>query len=136
MLLKFKKLRLIFLVIPAVISFGIIKSQIDLHTPKDGTYYLVDEDLSTMTASLDKGSWITIDGSQLTINEDDTENHYNYDAEGEEFEKDGMTYFCLFNEGTLTIGTADDNSVETTTYVSPKSSMYSGYEDGTVKISK
>ncbi|AND78531.1 hypothetical protein [Streptococcus pantholopis] len=136
MTFRFKKWQLIFLIIPVIIIFGIVKSQIDSQTSKDGTYYLVVENYSTMTASLDKTSWIKIEDDQLIINEDDSETSYDYDVDKEEFEKDSMTYFCLFNEGILTIGTHDDDSTETTTYVSPKSNMYSGYEDGTVKISK
>ncbi|EOT38592.1 hypothetical protein I568_00043 [Enterococcus columbae DSM 7374 = ATCC 51263] len=46
-----------------------------------------------------------------------------------------MTYVCLFNSGILTIAT-NDESVEFITYVSPKSKMYSGYEDGNVEITK
>ena len=135
-LLKLKKWKLIFLIIQVIIIFAMIKSQIDSHRSKDGTYYLVDEDLSTMTASLDKTSWITIDGNQLIINEDGMENSYVYDADKKAFEKNSQTYFCLFSEDTLTIGTGDNDSAGLTTYVSPKSSMYSGYEDGTVRISK
>lgn len=132
---KSKRWKFIFLLIPILMVFGIIESKIDSKSSKDGIYYLVVENQATKKASLDKTSWIKVEGTTLTINENGTETSYKYDVDKKEFEKDSMTYVCLFNSGILTIAT-NDESVEFITYVSPKSKMYSGYEDGSVEITK
>lgn len=132
---KSKRWKFIFLLIPILMVFGIIESKIDSKSSKDGIYYLVVENQATKKASLDKTSWTKVEGTTLTINENGTETSYKYDVDKKEFEKDSMTYVCLFNSGILTIAT-NDESVEFITYVSPKSKMYSGYEDGSVEITK
>ena len=98
-----------------------------------GIYYLVVKNESTKTASLDKTSWIKIEGEKITIKEGSKEYTYSFDTENEEFTRDSVKYSCLILEGTLTLS-GDQSQGELPEYVSPNSSWYSGYEKGQVKI--
>ena len=112
---------------------GIITTTIEDMKSKDGIYYLIVKNESTKTASLDKTSWIKIEGEQITIKEDSKEYIYSFDTENEEFTRDSVHYSCLIHDGLLTLS-GDQPKKELPEYVSPNSSWYSGYEQGKVKI--
>ncbi|EOT38593.1 hypothetical protein [Enterococcus columbae] len=78
---KSKRWKFIFLLIPILMVFGIIESKIDSKSSKDGIYYLVVENQATKKASIDKTSWIKVEGTTLTINENGTEISYKYDVD-------------------------------------------------------
>ena len=48
---------------------GIIRIILDEMKSKDGIYYLTVKNESTKTASLDKTSWIKIEGEQIAVKE-------------------------------------------------------------------
>ena len=112
---------------------GIIRINLDEMKSKDGIYYLTVKNESTKTASLDKTSWIKIEGEQITIKEGSSEHTYSYDTENEEFTRDSEKYFCMIYDGLLTLS-GDQPQKELPEYVSPDSSWYSAYEKGQVKI--
>ena len=130
---KSKKWKWFLLIIPALMIFSIIRITLDEMKSKDGIYYLVVKNESTKTASLDKTSWIKIEGEKITIKEGSKEYTYSFDTENEEFTRDSVKYSCLILEGTLTLS-GDQSQGELPEYVSPNSSLYSGYEKGQVKI--
>ena len=112
---------------------GIIRINLDEMKSKDGIYYLMVKNESTKTASLDKTSWIKIEGEQITIKEGSSEHTYSFDPEDEEFTRDSEKYTCLIHDGLLTLS-GDQPQKELPEYVSSNSSWYSGYEKGQVKI--
>ena len=130
---KSKKWKWFLLIIPALMILGIITTTLDEMKSKDGTYYLTVKNESTKTASLDKSSWIKIDGEQITIKEGSSEHTYSYDTENEEFTRDSEKYTCMISDGLLTLS-GDQLQKELPEYVSPDSSRYSAYEKGQVKI--
>jgi hypothetical protein len=130
---KSKKWKWFLLIIPALMILGIITTTLDEMKSKDGTYYLTVKNESTKTASLDKSSWIKIDGEQITIKEGSSEHTYSYDTENEEFTRDSEKYTCMISDGLLTLS-GDQLQKELPEYVSPDSSWYSAYEKGQVKI--
>ena len=130
---KSKKWKWFLLIIPALMILGIIRINLDEMKSKDGIYYLTVKNESTKTASLDKTSWIKIEGEKITIKEGSKEYTYSFDTENEEFTRDSVKYSCLILEGTLTLS-GDQSQGELPEYVSPNSSLYSGYEKGQVKI--
>ncbi|MDU5562665.1 MAG: hypothetical protein E6056_09225, partial [Streptococcus parasanguinis] len=85
---KSKKWKWILLIIPALMIIGIIRITLDEMKSKDGIYYLTVKNESTKTASLDKTSWIKIEGEQITIKEGSSEHTYSYDTENNEFVRD------------------------------------------------
>ena len=121
------------LIIPALMILGIITTTLDEMKSKDGIYYLTVKNESTKTASLDKTSWIKIEGEQITIKEGSSEHTYSYDTENNEFVRDSEKYSCMIYDGLLTLS-GDQPQKELPEYVSPNSSWYSGYEKGQVKI--
>ena len=121
------------MIIPAFMILGLITTILDDMKSDDGIYYLVVKNESTKTASLDKTSWIKIEGEKITIKEGSKEYTYSFDTENEEFTRDSVKYSCLILEGTLTLS-GDQSQGELPEYVSPNSSLYSGYEKGQVKI--
>lgn len=130
---KSKKWKWFLLIIPAFMILGLINTILDDMKSDDGIYYLVVKNESTKTASLDKTSWIKIEGEKITIKEGSKEYTYSFDTENEEFTRDSVKYSCLILEGTLTLS-GDQSQGELPEYVSPNSSLYSGYEKGQVKI--
>ena len=112
---------------------GIIRINLDEMKSKDGIYYLTVKNESTKTASLDKTSWIKIEGEQITIKEGSSEHTYSYDTENNEFVRESEKYSCMIYDGLLTLS-GDQPQKELPEYVSPNSSWYSGYEKGQVKI--
>ena len=130
---KSKKWKWFLLIIPAFMILGLITTILDDMKSDDGIYYLVVKNESTKTASLDKTSWIKIEGEKITIKEGSKEYTYSFDTENEEFTRDSVKYSCLILEGTLTLS-GDQSQGELPEYVSPNSSLYSGYEKGQVKI--
>ena len=112
---------------------GIITTTLDEMKSKDGIYYLTVKNESTKTASLDKTSWIKIEGEQITVKEGSSERTYSYDPENDEFVRDSEKYTCLIHDGLLTLS-GEQPQKELPEYVSPNSSWYSGYEKGQVKI--
>ena len=130
---KSKKWKWFLLIIPGFMILGIITTILDDMKSNDGIYYLVVKNESTKTASLDKTSWIKIEGEKITIKEGSKEYTYSFDTENEEFTRDSVKYSCLILEGTLTLS-GDQSQGELPEYVSPNSSLYSGYEKGQVKI--
>ena len=130
---KSKKWKLFLLIIPAFMILGIITTTLDDMKSKDGIYYLTVKNESTKTASLDKTSWIKIEGEQITLKEGSKEYTYSFDTENKEFTRDSVKYSCLIHDGTLTLS-GDQPQGELPEYVSPNSSWYSGYEKGQVKI--
>ncbi len=130
---KSKKWKWFLLIIPAFMILGLITTILDDMKSDDGIYYLVVKNESTKTASLDKTSWIKIEGEKITIKEGSKEYTYSFDTENEEFTRDSVKYSCLILEGTLTLS-GDQSQSELPEYVSPNSSLYSGYEKGQVKI--
>ena len=130
---KSKKWKWFLLIIPAFMILGLITTILDDMKSDDGIYYLVVKNESTKTASLDKTSWIKIEGEKITIKEGSKEYTYSFDTENEEFTRDSVHYSCLILEGTLTLS-GDQSQGELPEYVSPNSSLYSGYEKGQVKI--
>ena len=130
---KSKKWKWFLLIIPAFMILGLITTILDDMKSDDGIYYLVVKNESTKTASLDKTSWINIEGEKITIKEGSKEYTYSFDTENEEFTRDSVKYSCLILEGTLTLS-GDQSQGELPEYVSPNSSLYSGYEKGQVKI--
>ena len=119
---KSKKWKWFLLIIPALMILGIITTILDDMKSDDGIYYLIVKNESTKTASLDKTSWIKIEGEQITIKEG-----------GKEFTRDSVHYTCLIHDGLLTLS-GEQPQKELPEYVSPESSWYSGYEKGQVKI--
>lgn len=130
---KSKKWKWILLIIPALMIIGIIRITLDEMKSKDGIYYLTVKNESTKTASLDKTSWIKIEGEQITIKEGSSEHTYSYDTENNEFVRESEKYSCMIYDGLLTLS-GDQPQKELPEYVSPNSSWYSGYEKGQVKI--
>ena len=130
---KSKKWKWFLLIIPALVILGIIRINIDEMKSKDGIYYLTVKNESTKTASLDKTSWIKIEGEQITIKEGSSEHTYSFDPENEEFTRDSEKYSCMIYDGLLTLS-GDQPQKELPEYVSPDSSWYSAYEKGQVKI--
>ena len=130
---KSKKWKWFLLIIPAFMILGLITTILDDMKSDDGIYYLVVKNESTKTASLDKTSWIKIEGEKITIKEGSKEYTYSFDTENEEFTRDSVKYSCLILEGTLTLS-GDQSQGELPECVSPNSSLYSGYEKGQVKI--
>ena len=112
---------------------GIIRITLDEMKSKDGIYYLTVKNESTKTASLDKTSWIKIEGEQITVKEGSSERTYSYDTENDEFVRDSVKYSCLIYDGILTLS-GDQPQKELPEYVSPDSSWYSAYEKGQVEI--
>ena len=130
---KSKKWKWFLLIIPALMILGIIRINLDEMKSKDGIYYLTVKNESTKMASLDKTSWIKIDGEQISIKEGSSEHTYSYDPENEEFTRDSEKYSCMIYDGLLTLS-GDQPQKELPEYVSPDSSWYSAYEKGQVKI--
>ena len=130
---KSKKWKWFLLIIPALMILGIITNTLDDMKSKDGIYYLTVKNESTKTASLDKTSWIKIEGEQITIKEGGKEYTYSFNTENEEFTRDSVHYSCLIYDGLLTL-LGDQPQKELPEYVSPNSSWYSGYEKGQVKL--
>ena len=130
---KSKNWKWFLLIIPALMILGIITTTLDEMKSKDGIYYLTVKNESTKTASLDKTSWIKIEGEQITVKEGSSERTYSYDPENDEFVRDSVKYSCLIHDGLLTLS-GDQPQKELPEYVSQNSSWYSGYEKGQVKI--
>ena len=128
-----KKWKWFLLIIPALMIIGIIRINLDEMKSKDGIYYLTVKNESTKTASLDKTSWIKIEGEQITVKEGSSERTYSYDPENDEFVRDSEKYTCLIHDGLLTLS-GEQSQKELPEYVSPDSSWYSAYEKGQVKI--
>lgn len=100
---KSKKWKWFLLIIPALMILGIITNTLDDMKSKDGIYYLTVKNESTKTASLDKTSWIKIEGEQITLKEGSSERTYSYDTENDEFVRDSVKYSCLIYDGILTL---------------------------------
>ena len=130
---KSKKWKWFLLMIPALMILGIIRINLDEMKSKDGIYYLIVKNESTKTASLDKTSWVKIEGEQITLKEGSKESTYSFDTENEEFTRDSIHYSCMIYDGRLTL-LGDQPQKELPEYVSPNSSWYSGYEKGQVKL--
>ena len=96
---KSKKWKWFLLIIPAFMILGLITTILDDMKSNDGIYYLVVKNESTKTASLDKTSWIKIEGKQITIKEGGKEYTYSFDTENEEFTRDSVHYSCLIDIG-------------------------------------
>lgn len=121
------------MIIPALMILGIITTTLDEMKSKDGIYYLTVKNESTKTASLDKTSWIKIEGEQITLKEGNSERTYSYDTENDEFVRYSVKYSCLIYDGILTLS-GDQPQDELPEYVSPNSNWYSGYEKGQIEI--
>ena len=81
---KSKKWKWFLLIIPALMILGIITTTLDEMKSKDGIYYLTVKNQSTKTASLDKTSWIKIEGEQITIKEGGKEYTYSFNTENDQ----------------------------------------------------
>ena len=90
---KSKKQKWFLLIIPALMILGIITNTLDDMKSKDGIYYLTVKNESAKTASLDKTSWIKIEGEQITLKEGSSERTYSYDTENDEFVREELNKY-------------------------------------------
>lgn len=126
--MKFKKWKLIFLLVPVVMIITYMKQDQELNSITEGRYYLIVKNKSSRTASLDKTTWVEFSGNKITFKEGSKETVIQYNSKYRTFKKEGKSYLFVDNHGNLSI--SDLDSHDSVSYVSPESSMYSGYEEG------
>ena len=109
---------------------------VESNRPINGIYYLSVDNIETKTASLNKESWIKIDGDHVIVKEKGEEKTYLFDRENIELTVDGKQYDGILQSGSLSLFEQSDSSHDIRTYVSKNSPMYDGYEKGTVRVEK
>ena len=131
-----KKWKWLLLIFPILFVGAIIMNLVESNRPINGIYYLSVDNMETKTASLNKESWIKIDGDHVIVKEKGEEKTYPFDREDIELTVDGKQYDGILQWGSLSLFEQSDSSHDIRTYVSRYSPMYSGYEKGTVRVEK
>lgn len=131
-----KKWKWLLLIFPILFVGAIIMNLVESNRPINGIYYLSVDNMETKTASLNKESWIKIDGDHVIVKEKSEEKTYPFDREDIELTVDGKQYDGILQWGSLSLFEQSDSSHDIRTYVSRYSPMYSGYEKGTVRVEK
>ncbi len=131
-----KKWKWLLLIFPILFVGAIIMNLVESNRPINGIYYLSVDNMETKTASLNKESWIKIDGDHVIVKEKGEEKTYPFDREDIELTVDGKKYDGILQWGSLSLFEQSDSSHDIRTYVSRYSPMYSGYEKGTVRVEK
>ncbi|WP_049506775.1 hypothetical protein [Streptococcus parasanguinis] len=120
------------LLIPVAMIMVYIKQEQELNAITDGRFYLVVKNKSSHKASLDKSTWVEFSGDHIILKEGNVTSTILYNSEDRSFEKEGIIYRFIDDHGDLSI--SDMVSHESVSYVSPKSSMFSAYEEGRVRV--
>ena len=131
-----KKWKWLLLIFPILFVGAIIMNLVESNRPINGIYYLSVDNMETKTASLNKESWIKIDGNHVIVKEKGEEKTYPFDRENIELTVDGKQYGGILQSGSLSLFEQSDSSHDIRTYVSKNSPMYDGYEKGTVRVEK
>lgn len=131
-----KKWKWLLLIFPILFVGAIIMNLVESNRPINGIYYLSVDNMETKTASLNKESWIKIDGDHVIVKEHGEEKTYPFDREDIELTVDGKQYHGILQWGSLSLFEQSDSSHDIRTYVSLYSPMYDGYEKGTVRVEK
>lgn len=131
-----KKWKWLLLIFPILFVGAIIMNLVESNRPINGIYYLSVDNMETKTASLNKESWIKIDGDHVIVKEKGEEKTYPFDRENIELTVDGKQYDGILQSGSLSLFEQSDSSHDIRTYVSKNSPMYEGYEKGTVRVEK
>ena len=131
-----KKWKWLLLIFPILFLGAIIMNLVEANLPINGVYYLSVANMETKTASLNKESWIKIDGDHVIVKEMGGEKTYPFDREDIELTVDGKQYHGMLHWGSLSLFEQSDSSHDIRTYVSKNSPMYDGYEKGTVRVEK
>ena len=109
-----------------------IKQEQELNAITDGRFYLVVKNKSSHKASLDKSTWVEFSGDRIIFKEGNITSTIQYDSKHRTFKKEGKSYLFVDNHGDLSISDMDSHG--SLSYVSPKSSMFSAYEEGRVIV--
>lgn len=120
------------LLIPVVMIIFYIKQEQELNAITDGRYYLVVKSKSSNTASIDKSTWVEFSGDYIILKEGNNTTTILYNSKNRSFEKEGKIYRFIDDHGDLSISDMDSHG--SLSYVSPKSSMFSAYEEGRVIV--
>lgn len=120
------------LLIPVAMIMVYIKQEQELNAITDVRFYLVVKNKSSHKASLDKSTWVEFSGDHIILKEGNVTSTILYNSEDRSFEKEGIIYRFIDDHGDLSI--SDMVSHESVSYVSPKSSMFSAYEEGRVRV--
>lgn len=131
-----KKWKWLLLIFPILFVISLIINLVESSKPINGIYYLSVANMETKTASLNKESWIKIDGNHIIVKEKGEEKTYHFDREDIELTVDGKQYHGILQWGSLSLSEQSDPSRDIRTYVSKNSPMYDGYEKGTVRVEK
>ena len=81
----------------------IIMNLVESNRPINGIYYLSVDNMETKTASLNKESWIKIDGDHVIVKEKSEEKTYPFDRENIELTVDGKQYDGILQSGSLSL---------------------------------
>ena len=120
------------LLIPVAMIMVYIKQEQELNAITDGRFYLVVKNKSSHTASLDKSTWVEFSGDRIIFKEGNNTTTILYNSKDRSFEKEGKIYRFIDDHGDLSISDMDSHGA--LSYVSPKSSMFSAYEEGRVIV--
>lgn len=120
------------LLIPVAMIMVYIKQEQELNAITDGRFYLVVKNKSSHTASLDKSTWVEFSGDRIIFKEGNNTTTILYNSKDRSFEKEGKIYRFIDDHGDLSISDMDSHG--SLSYVSPKSSMFSAYEEGRVIV--
>lgn len=120
------------LLIPVAMIMVYIKQEQELNAITDGRFYLVVKNKSSHTASLDKSTWVEFSGDRIIFKEGNNTTTILYNSKDRSFEKEGKIYRFIDDHGDLSINDMDSHG--SLSYVSPKSSMFSAYEEGRVIV--
>ena len=120
------------LLIPVAMIMVYIKQEQELNAITDGRFYLVVKNKSSHTASLDKSTWVEFSGDRIIFKEGNNTTTILYNSKNRSFEKEGKIYRFIDDHGDLSISDMDSHG--SLSYVSPKSSMFSAYEEGRVIV--
>lgn len=120
------------LLIPVAMIMVYIKQEQELNAITDGRFYLVVKNKSSHTASLDKSTWVEFSGDRIIFKEGNNTTTILYNSKDRSFEKEGKIYRFIADHGDLSISDMDSHG--SLSYVSPKSSMFSAYEEGRVIV--
>lgn len=120
------------LIIPVAMIMVYIKQEQELNAITDGRFYLVVKNKSSHTASLDKSTWVEFSGDRIIFKEGNNTTTILYNSKNRSFEKEGKIYRFIDDHGDLSISDMDSHG--SLSYVSPKSSMFSAYEEGRVIV--
>lgn len=120
------------LLIPVAMIMVYIKQEQELNAITDGRFYLVVKNKSSHKASLDKSTWVEFSGDRIIFKEGNNTTTILYNSKNRSFEKEGKIYRFIDDHGDLSISDMDSHG--SLSYVSPKSSMFSAYEEGRVIV--